>query len=69
MVCRLCRAECLAVVVYGAGLLDGAWTKIEDLRRLHLIAHAEAAALQPRTDQRIAPANVTRRRQSRSSEL
>jgi AAA domain len=40
------RAQCLAVVVHGADLLDGAWTKIEDLRRLNLFAHAEAVALQ-----------------------
>jgi superfamily I DNA and/or RNA helicase len=36
------RAECLAVVVHGAELLEGAWTKIDDLRRLNLFAHAEA---------------------------
>ncbi|MFN4926849.1 TM0106 family RecB-like putative nuclease [Bradyrhizobium sp.] len=40
------RAECLAIVVHGAELLEGAWTKIEDLRRLNLFAHAEAIALQ-----------------------
>jgi hypothetical protein len=40
------RAECLAVVVHGAELLEGAWTKIEDLRRLNLFAYAEAIALQ-----------------------
>jgi uncharacterized protein len=40
------RAECLAIVVHGAELLEGAWTKIEDLRRLNLFAHAEALALQ-----------------------
>jgi superfamily I DNA and/or RNA helicase len=39
------RAECLALVVHGAELLDGAWTKIDDLRRLNLFAHAEAVAL------------------------
>ena len=39
------RAECLAIVVHGAELLEGAWTKIEDLRRLNLFAHAEAVAL------------------------
>ena len=39
------RAQCLAVVVHGAELLDGAWTKIDDLRRLNLFAHAEAVAL------------------------
>jgi hypothetical protein len=36
------RAECLAIVVYGSALLDGAWTKIDDLLRLNLFAHAEA---------------------------
>ena len=41
------RAQCLAVVVHGAELLDGAWTKIDDLRRLNLFAHAEAVAFQP----------------------
>ncbi len=40
------RAECLAIVVHGAELLEGAWTKIEDLRHLNLFAHAEAVALQ-----------------------
>ncbi len=40
------RAQCLALVVHGAALLDGAWTKIDDLRRLNLFAHAEAIALQ-----------------------
>jgi AAA domain len=39
------RAECLAIFVHGAELLEGAWTKIEDLRRLNLFAHAEAIAL------------------------
>lgn len=39
------RAQCLALVVHGASLLDGAWTKIDDLRRLNLFAHAEAVAL------------------------
>ncbi len=38
------RAECLAIVVHGADLLEGAWTKIDDLRRLNLFAHAEAVA-------------------------
>ena len=38
------RAQCLAVVVHGAELLDGAWTKIDDLRRLNLFAHAESFA-------------------------
>lgn len=38
------RAECLAVVFHGAELLEGAWTKIDDLRRLNLFAHAEAVA-------------------------
>lgn len=41
------RAQCLAVVVHGAELLEGAWTKIDDLRRLNLFAHAEAVAAQP----------------------
>jgi superfamily I DNA and/or RNA helicase len=40
------RAECLAIVVHGADLLEGSWNKIEDLRRLNLFAHAEAASLQ-----------------------
>jgi uncharacterized protein len=40
------RAECLAVVVHGAQLLEGAWTKIDDLRRLNLFAHAESVAQQ-----------------------
>jgi uncharacterized protein len=40
------RAQCLAIVVHGAGLLEGAWTKIDDLRRLNLFAHAEAIAAQ-----------------------
>lgn len=39
------RAQCLALVVHGVSLLDGAWTKIDDLRRLNLFAHAEAVAL------------------------
>ena len=39
------RAQCLALVVHGAELLEGAWTKIDDLRRLNLFAHAEAVAL------------------------
>jgi hypothetical protein len=42
------RAECLAIVVYGTELLEGAWTKIGDLRRLNLFAHAEAIAHQAR---------------------
>lgn len=40
------RAQCLALVVHGAELLEGAWTKIDDLRRLNLFAHAEAVALE-----------------------
>jgi uncharacterized protein len=40
------RAQCLALVVHGSELLDGAWTKIDDLRRLNLFAHAEAVAVQ-----------------------
>jgi len=39
------RAQCLALVVHGAELLEGAWTKIDDLRRLNLFAHAESIAL------------------------
>jgi uncharacterized protein len=39
------RAQCLSIVVHGALLLDGAWTKADDLRRLNLFAHAEAIAL------------------------
>jgi uncharacterized protein len=39
------RAQCLALVVHGTELLDGAWTNIDDLRRLNLFAHAEAIAL------------------------
>jgi uncharacterized protein len=35
------RAQCLAIVVHGGRLLDGAWTKIDDLKRLNLFAHAE----------------------------
>lgn len=41
------RAQCLALVVHAVELLEGAWTKIDDLRRLNLFAHAEAIALQP----------------------
>lgn len=40
------RAQCLAVVVHGTHLMDGAWTKIDDLRRLNLFAHGEAIAQQ-----------------------
>lgn len=36
------RAQCLAIVVHSTELLDGAWTKIDDLRRLNLFAYAEA---------------------------
>jgi predicted RecB family nuclease len=36
------RAQCLAIVVHGTRLLDGAWTQIDDLRRLNVFAHAEA---------------------------
>ena len=43
------RAQCLALVVHGTELLEGAWTKIDDLRRLNLFAHAEAVALQAGT--------------------
>ena len=42
------RAECLAIVVHGTELLEGAWTKIGDLRRLNLFAHAETIAHQAR---------------------
>jgi uncharacterized protein len=38
------RAQCLAIVVHGAALLEGAWTKIPDLKRLNVFAHAEAFA-------------------------
>lgn len=38
------RAECLAIVVHGAELLEGSWQSIEDLERLNLFAHAEAYA-------------------------
>jgi hypothetical protein len=38
------RAQCLAIVVHSAELLEGAWTKIEDLLRLDLFAHGEVAA-------------------------
>ncbi|MGJ0535167.1 TM0106 family RecB-like putative nuclease [Methylocystis sp.] len=39
------RAQCLAIVVHGRDLLEGSWTKIEDLRRLNLFAHAESVGL------------------------
>ncbi len=38
------RAQCLAIVVHGAALMDGSWTKIDDLYRLNLLAHGEAVA-------------------------
>lgn len=38
------RAQCLAIVVHGADLLEGSWRRIEDLKRLNLFAHAEAVA-------------------------
>jgi predicted RecB family nuclease len=38
------RAQCLALVVHGTQLLDSAWTKIDDLRRLNLFAHGEAVS-------------------------
>jgi predicted RecB family nuclease len=38
------RAQCLALVVHGSQLLEGAWTKIEDLRRLNLFAHGEVVS-------------------------
>lgn len=41
------RAQCLAIVVHGTELLEGAWTRIDDLRQLNLFAHAEAVAVVP----------------------
>jgi predicted RecB family nuclease len=38
------RAQCLAILVCGSNLLEGAWRRIEDLRRVNLLAHAEAVA-------------------------
>jgi uncharacterized protein len=38
------RAQCLAILVCGSHLLEGAWRRIEDLRRVNLLAHAEAIA-------------------------
>jgi uncharacterized protein len=38
------RAQCLTIVVHGTRLLDGAWTQIDDLRRLNVFARAEAVA-------------------------
>lgn len=38
------RAQCLAIVVHSADIFEGNWTKINDLRRLNLLAHAEAFA-------------------------
>lgn len=38
------RAQCLAIVVHSTELLEGSWTRIDDLRRLNLFAHAEAYA-------------------------
>jgi uncharacterized protein len=35
------RAQCLALVVHGTDLLDGAWSRIDDLQRLDLFARAE----------------------------
>jgi superfamily I DNA and/or RNA helicase len=35
------RAQCLALVVHGTDLLDGAWSRIDDLQRLDLFASAE----------------------------
>ena len=40
------RAQCLAIVVHGDALLDGAWTKIDDLHRLNLFAFGEMLAAQ-----------------------
>ncbi|NPV22116.1 TM0106 family RecB-like putative nuclease [Bradyrhizobium aeschynomenes] len=36
------RAQCLALVVHGTELLDGAWSRIDDLQRLDLFARAES---------------------------
>jgi uncharacterized protein len=41
------RAQCLAIVVHSSDLLEGAWTRLDDLRRLNLFAHAEAFAQEP----------------------
>jgi superfamily I DNA and/or RNA helicase len=38
------RAQCLAIVVHGERLLDGAWTKLDDLRRLNVFAHGDGGA-------------------------
>lgn len=35
------RAQCLALIVHGVELLDGAWSRIDDLQRLDLFARAE----------------------------
>jgi predicted RecB family nuclease len=47
------RAQCLAVVVHGERLLDGAWTELDDLRRLNVFAHAKAVAQGKWADQAI----------------
>lgn len=38
----LSRAECLAIIVRSDELLEGSWSRIEDLERLNLFAQAEA---------------------------
>jgi uncharacterized protein len=38
------RAQCLAILVCGSSLLEGNRRRIEDLRRVNLLAHAEAVA-------------------------
>lgn len=40
------RAQSLAIVVHSSQLLEGAWNKIDDLRRLNLFAHGEAVSRQ-----------------------
>jgi uncharacterized protein len=38
------RAQCLAIVVHSGELLEGSWRRIDDLRRLNLLAHAASVA-------------------------
>ncbi|MDX2275673.1 MAG: TM0106 family RecB-like putative nuclease [Hyphomonadaceae bacterium] len=38
------RAQCLAIVVHSGELLEGSWRRIDDLRRLNLLAHAASIA-------------------------
>lgn len=38
------RAECLAIVVRSPALLEGSWSRTDDLERLNLFAHAEAVS-------------------------